>query len=33
VLLQNDQGMTIRVILRGLTGIANAGNVGKEAVP
>jgi len=33
VLLQNDQGMTVRVILRGLTGIANAGNVGKEAVP
>jgi Tfp pilus assembly protein FimT len=33
VLLVNASGMTIRVTLRGLTGISNASEVGKEAVP
>ena len=33
VLLQNDQGQTIRVTLRGMTGIASASEVGMEAVP
>jgi prepilin-type N-terminal cleavage/methylation domain-containing protein len=33
LLLQNDRGQTIRVTLRGLTGIANAGDVGREEVP
>lgn len=33
VLLENDKGLTLRVTLRGLTGIANAGNVSREAVP
>ena len=32
LLLQNDQGHTIRVTLRGLTGIASASEVGNEAV-
>jgi len=33
VVLQNDRGQTIRVTLRGLTGIASASDVGREAVP
>jgi hypothetical protein len=33
VLLQNDRGQTIRVTLRGLTGIASASDVGREAAP
>jgi type II secretory pathway pseudopilin PulG len=33
VLLQNDLGQTIRVTLRGMTGIASASDVGMEAVP
>jgi hypothetical protein len=33
VVLQNDRGETIRVTLRGLTGIASASEVGSEAVP
>jgi hypothetical protein len=33
VVLQNDRGATIRVTLRGLTGIASASEVGNEAVP
>jgi prepilin-type N-terminal cleavage/methylation domain-containing protein len=33
VVLQNDRGETIRLTLRGLTGIASASEVGKEAVP
>jgi Tfp pilus assembly protein FimT len=33
VLLENDRGQTIRVTLRGLTGIASASNVGREAAP
>jgi type II secretory pathway pseudopilin PulG len=33
VLLQNDRGETIRVTLRGMTGIASASDVGMEAVP
>jgi prepilin-type N-terminal cleavage/methylation domain-containing protein len=33
VVLQNDRGETIRVTLRGLTGVTSASEVGKEAVP
>jgi hypothetical protein len=33
VLLQNDRGETIRVTLRGMTGIATASDVGMEAPP
>jgi Tfp pilus assembly protein FimT len=33
VLLENDKGLTLRVTLRGLTGIADTGEVGREAVP
>lgn len=33
LVLQNDQGLTIRVTLRALTGIASASDVGNEAVP
>jgi prepilin-type N-terminal cleavage/methylation domain-containing protein len=33
LVLQNDRGETIRVTLRGLTGIASASDVGQEAVP
>jgi hypothetical protein len=33
VLLQNDLGQTIRVTLRGMTGIASSSEVGMEAVP
>jgi type II secretory pathway pseudopilin PulG len=33
LLLQNDQGLTIRVTLRGLTGIASVSEVGNEAAP
>lgn len=33
ILLQNDHGQTIRVTLRGMTGIASSGDVGMEAVP
>jgi hypothetical protein len=33
VLLENDRGQTIRVTLRGMTGIASASEVGREAVP
>lgn len=33
LLLQNDQGQTIRVTLRGLTGIASASEVGNEVAP
>jgi hypothetical protein len=33
LVLQNDRGQTIRVTLRGLTGIANASDVMREAVP
>jgi prepilin-type N-terminal cleavage/methylation domain-containing protein len=32
VLLSNDSGQTVRVTLRGLTGISNVGDVGSEAV-
>jgi type II secretory pathway pseudopilin PulG len=33
LLLQNDRGQTIRVTLRGLTGIASAGEIGSEEAP
>ena len=33
LVLQNDKGQTIRVTLRGLTGIADASDVGREAMP
>jgi type II secretory pathway pseudopilin PulG len=33
ILLQNDRQQTIRVTLRGLTGIASASDVGSEAAP
>lgn len=33
VLLQNDRGETIRITLRGLTGVSTAGDVGNEEVP
>ena len=33
LLLQNDRGQTIRVTLRGLTGIASASEVGSEEAP
>jgi hypothetical protein len=33
ILLQNDTGQTIRVTLRGLTGVADASDVGQEAAP
>ena len=33
LVLQNDKGQTIRVTLRGLTGIADASDVGREATP
>ena len=33
LLLQNDRGQTIRVTLRGITGIATASEVGNEEVP
>jgi type II secretory pathway pseudopilin PulG len=33
VLLQNDRGQTVRVTLRGLTGIASASDIGREAAP
>ncbi len=33
ILLQNDREQTIRINLRGLTGIATAGDIGKEEVP
>lgn len=33
VLLQNDRGETIRITLRGLTGVSTAGDVGNEEAP
>src|SRR3954451_13743610 len=33
ILLQNDLGQTIRVTLRGMTGLVSSGEVGSEAVP
>ena len=33
LVMQNDKGLTIRVTLRGLTGIASASDVGNEVVP
>lgn len=33
ILLQNDREQTIRVTLRGLTGVASASDVGREAAP
>ncbi|MFO0790252.1 MAG: prepilin-type N-terminal cleavage/methylation domain-containing protein [Pirellulales bacterium] len=33
VLLENDRGETIRVTLRGLTGVSSAGQIGNEEVP
>lgn len=33
ILLQNDREQTIRITLRGLTGVAKAGEIGNEEVP
>ena len=33
VLLSNERGLTLRVTLRGLTGIARPGEIGREVVP
>ena len=33
LVLQNDKGQTVRVTLRGLTGVATMSDVGREAVP